>query len=408
MRSINNLYDVVDWGLCVGCGACAYACGRSAIALKNIEHVGIRPILKADACAGCAECLSFCPGYAVHAQALPVAGSTDIVLGPVLKVWEGHAADDEIRWQASSGGILTALSLYCLEHEKMGFVLHTAMDPDRPWLNRTVQSFSRADLLQRTGSRYAPSSPCDSLALIEQSPAPCVFIGKPCDVAAVSRLRRQRPELDRKLGLVLTFFCAGTPSTRATLDLMSQMQMPPPAVREVRYRGRGWPGDFCVASADGTSKKGLSYKESWHLLQKQRPFRCHLCADGLGQLADLSCGDAWHCAPAPDAADPGRSLVIARTGRGRDLVEKALGCGCLVLNAAGPADVFAAQQQPRLRRQVFGRFLAMRLLFIPHTRYIGYELFRAWLGIPAAAKLKTVLGTLRRLIVRGYWKRRGL
>ena len=38
--------------------------------------------------------------------------------------------------------------------------------------------------------------------LIENSSKPCVFIGKPCDVAAISALRKQRPKLDKNLKLL--------------------------------------------------------------------------------------------------------------------------------------------------------------------------------------------------------------
>src|SRR3982074_2669302 len=40
---IKSLPDVVDWGMCVGCGACYSACDKDAVALVNIEAVGIRP-----------------------------------------------------------------------------------------------------------------------------------------------------------------------------------------------------------------------------------------------------------------------------------------------------------------------------------------------------------------------------
>ena len=47
--------------------------------------------------------------------------------------------------------------------------------------------------------------------MIQNAPAPCVFIGKPCDVAAVENVRRLRPALDEKVGLTIAIFCAGTP-----------------------------------------------------------------------------------------------------------------------------------------------------------------------------------------------------
>ena len=204
-RKVQTIQDVVDWGLCIGCGACYSACKMGAVSLVNIEAVGIRPRFNTVQCASCTDCLPICPGYRVDGNletgSLPKTSEADHEFGPSLEVWEGYASDPEIRFRASSGGILTALALYCLEQERMGFVLHTGMDEERPWTNKTVQSRNRGELLARTGSRYAPASPCDSLRTIEANDHPCVFIGKPCDTAAVAMLRRQRPELDRKLGL---------------------------------------------------------------------------------------------------------------------------------------------------------------------------------------------------------------
>ena len=63
-------------------------------------------------------------------------------------------------------------------------VLHTAANAKRPYLNETVMSKTRASIINAAGSRYSPASPCEKLQEIEDAPSPCVFIGKPCDVAA--------------------------------------------------------------------------------------------------------------------------------------------------------------------------------------------------------------------------------
>ena len=195
-----------------------------------------------------------------------VKGSeADHEFGTALEIWEGYASDPEIRYSASSGGVLSALALYCLEREDMNFVLHTAKNNETPWINQTVQSKSRAELLARTGSRYAPASPCDGLTSIEESTGPCVFIGKPCDTAAASKMRQIRPALDKNLGLVLTFFCAGTPSARGTLDLLKSLNVDTDEIHTLRYRGEGWPGKFKVLY-NGSKEKSLSYSESWELL----------------------------------------------------------------------------------------------------------------------------------------------
>ena len=408
---IKSLPDVVDWGMCVGCGACYSACDKDAVALVNIEAVGIRPKFDEPACKSCSTCLSICPGYSVDGNLeighLPKVTHADHEFGPALEIWEGYAADPEIRYRGSSGGLLTALSLYCLEHEGMAFVLHAGMDETRPWLNRTVQSRSRGDLLSRAGSRYAPASPCDRLREIEESERPCVFIGKPCDAAAVSKLRRESPALDRNLGLVLTFFCAGTPSTQGTLHLLKSLDISPDDLDTVNYRGEGWPGRFRALRKSRKQAGSFAYMDSWGRLTKYRPFRCHICPDGLGCVADLACGDAWE--QFEENGDPGRSIVLVRTERGRELLHRAIAAGYVELKLLTSAAVLAAQKNLLgRRREIFGRLLAMRLLLIPIPQFSGFSLLPSWMEQPISVQVRSFLGTLRRLVLRGLWHPRPL
>jgi coenzyme F420 hydrogenase subunit beta len=410
LRQIKTLPDVVDWGLCTGCGACFYACGERAVTLVNIPSIGIRPRFRQPALVSDSEHLSICPGYSLDGtfesgEVTQTDGGRDF--GPALEIWEGYARDPEVRYRASSGGILSALAVYCLEHEGMSFVLHTGADSTEPWVNRTVKSTTRAEVLSRAGSRYAPSSPCDGLKSIEESDGECVFLGKPCDAAAVAKLRRQRPTLDRKLGLVLTFFCAGTPSTQGTIDLMAGMKIDPSGVDAVRYRGEGWPGSFQVRYGAGKKHASLSYADSWGMLSGYRALRCSLCPDGMGRMADISCGDAWQSLNG--GGDPGRSLVIVRTRRGRDILQRAISAGAVYLQRVETGAVL--QAQPSLlqrRRELFGRLLAMRLLLIPIPQFTGFSLFHTWIRQSLLVEACTVLGTVRRILTRGWWKRRPL
>ena len=408
MRSIKTLGDVVDWGLCTGCGACAYACKHGGISLVNIAETGIRPQFNLPDCANCTECLGICPGHEVDdglaAGAAAANGHQKEEFGRALEIWEGHAADPEIRHHASSGGLLSALALFCLEREDMAFALHIAMDEEKPWLNRTVESRNRDQILARTGSRYAPASPCDRLEAIENSDRPCVFIGKPCDTAAVAKLRRRNPQLDEKLGLVLTFFCAGTPFTASTLEMLDRLDVKTEQVNDLNYRGEGWPGGFKVRYDDRKQEQFVPYQQAWSQLAKKRSFRCNLCPDGLGRLADLSCGDAWD--KYQGNGDPGRSIVVVRSERGRRILHGAMEAGYVTLKPIGAQQVRAAQVNLLDRRKnLFGRLLGMKLLGIPTPKFTGFDLWQDWSRLPLAVKAQSILGTMRRLIRKGMWRR---
>jgi coenzyme F420 hydrogenase subunit beta len=324
--------------------------------------------------------------------------------GPILEIWEGHAADPEIRFQGSSGGALTAISAFCIERMGMGGVLHIGQDDVNPLANRTYLSKSRAELLSRAGSRYAPASVCDRLDWIEQAASPCVVIGRPVEIAALRNAEQMRPALASRLGLALSFFCAESPSTAGTLALTRKLGVVPEEVSELRYRGRGWPGHFSLTRhGEDKACQSLTYRESWGFLQAFRPWSAHMWPDGMGELADISCGDPWY--EKPDGTNPGFSLVVVRTERGRKILRAAMDAGYLALKPAEHWKLVKSQSGLLQKKgSVWGRRLALRLMGLPVTRFKGLSLFHCWRRLAFRDKLKSVFGTLRRCIQRRHFR----
>jgi coenzyme F420 hydrogenase subunit beta len=417
-RRPHDVVDVAELQLCTGCGACAYF-EPQAITMVDRPGHGLRPqvVDTPEGRAAAVRALAVCPGAELRREPedLPEGLLPELLAGwgPVLEVWEGHAADPELRRAASSGGAASALALACIEKLGMHGVLHIAAQPQAPHLNRTRLSRTREELLGATGSRYAPASPCDGLGLVENAPGPCVMIGKPCDVAAALKARRLRPALDRQLGLTIGIFCAGTPSTDATLALMDKLGVADPArATDVRYRGNGWPGEFSVAfsapaseGAQSARKVSCSYAESWGFLQAFRPWRCALCPDHTGEFADIAVGDPWYRQIPADAL--GSSLIVLRSARGARLFRAALAAGYLVAERV-PADLLPASQPQLLRTRgaLFGRLWTSRLLGAAAPRLTGFATWRFFLSeLDFAAKLRSFTGTARRVFRRGLLRR---
>lgn len=407
MRQLKSIADVVRWRLCHGCGACASVCPEANVQLVDVYEEGIRPmVLDPLKCQSCVRCLEVCPAYEVDHSALQAR--RDILpelasfCGPVIEAWEGHAKDPEIRFQGSSGGALTALALYCLERRGMHGVLHVGGDPVNPLRNRTGLSRTRQELMAKSGSRYAPASACDSLGLIESAPGPCVFIGQPTEVSGLRKAQRKRPELDKRVGVALSFFCAGSPPTKATVELLKKMGIDPAQVGQVRYRGNGWPGMFAVTLRGQTSPCAeMTYFDSWAFIQAYRPYSVRLNPDDTGEDADISCGDPWYREVKPE--EPGSSLVMVRTELGRKIVRGAVEAGYLELAPAEPQKVIASQKNLINKRcAIWGRRLAFRVFGLPVTRLRGFPLFRLWQRLPFEEKLKSTLGTARRILRRRY------
>ncbi len=401
-RHIATITDVAERQLCTGCGACAYA-QPDAITMVDDLDAGRRPIVSTThAAPGETDAaLGVCPGIGLSHSPTDdssVIGELRGEWGPVLEVWEGFAADDEIRWAGSSGGVATALALHCLEEESMAGVLHIRARPEIPYLNETVLSKDRAQLMGATGSRYAPASPCERLDLVEAAEAPCVFIGKPCDVAATSKARQSSIDLDRNLGLTIGIFCAGTPTTRGTLEMLNHMGVDPDELTSLRYRGNGWPGQAAAQGDAQTEVSKLTYDESWgKILQRHRQWRCYVCADHTGEFADIAVGDPWY--REVGAGEAGQSLILVRTDRGRQILARAIEAGAITAERA-EAKLLPASQPglQRVRGSVGGRILALRLLRLPAPTYSGFPMMRTWWQVLSPrAKVRSTLGTFTRV-----------
>ena len=376
--------------------------------------LGRRPIIDPDA--GLAElhdAAGACPGkglnHSFDTEDPELIQELLPAWGPVYGLFEGYSGDAEIRFQGSSGGAASAIALYCIEELGMYGALHVKKREDVPFLNRTSLSRNKEELISGAGSRYAPASPCDGLELIEKAPGPCVFIGKPCDAAATQHAASLRPKLNENLGLNIAFFCAGAPSSQGTLDLLKEMGVSDPmSVKELRYRGKGWPGMAEAVWVDSSGEKRsaqMTYADSWGKLQKYRQWRCYVCADHTGELADIAVGDPWY--RPQDSSDPGKSLILARTNRGRQIIKDAIEKGYLVAEPVEAWTLPASQNHLLMTRgMIWARMLVCKLLGASAPRFIGFPMFRFWLSeLTFRQKIQSVLGTAKRVFKKKLRKR---
>lgn len=404
-RDFTRIDQVVEWRLCAGCGACVPGCPNRAVTLADIHDQGLRPVVDSAKCRKCGGCVEVCPGIEIshrtfNDQAMPELSRE---WGPVLEVWEGHATDPRIRYDGSSGGVATALALFCLEKQAASGVLHIGAKEGTPLENVAVFSTSRAELLARTGSRYSPAAPCEKFEWIQEARCPSVFIGKPCDVVGLRKSQAVNTMLNDKVSLAISIFCAGTPATEGTYNILSVLGVKPEEAEELRYRGCGWPGMTVVRMKGGSGRtRQMTYEESWgDILSNYAQFRCRLCPDSTGEFADISCGDPWYREIEP--GEQGWSLVLARSERGREILQEAMKAGYVKLESVGPSTVPRSQRALLTRRRhLWGRLLMMRMMRVPAPRYTGFSLFRSWLRLPAVEKLHSLAGTLKRIVLRGW------
>lgn len=396
-----TLSRVVKGGLCSGCGGCA-AIAEGKVSMITTGAGYARPEQHVALTSEEERVLTrTCPGNRVDVT--ECEGENHALWGPLLAVRSGHATDPDMRFEASSGGGLSALLAFLVESGKVDFVLQTTASETRPVANRTIFTTDRAGIVASAGSRYAPSSPLDGVVQALSRPGRGAFVGKPCDVTALRALAAERPEVAEKFPYMLSFFCAGVPSLKGADQILEQLGADPNQVTSFRYRGRGWPGWAAAELQDGSSNR-MSYADSWGgILSKHVQFRCKICPDGTGAHADIACADAWHCDergyPLFEEQD-GISLIVSRTARGEALVREAIEARAIAAEDT-PVEAITPMQpgQFNKKRLVLSRLLAMALLLRPRPRYIGLRLGAAARRAGVFDNLRSFLGTCRRLII---------
>ena len=408
--------EIVANRLCTGCGGCA-AASLNQIQIAETRDESHRPRAdNIDHIRGFARPAAVCPGQQTMATRGSAKGHDRQLrdaFGPIIAVYEGHACDDEIRHRGSSGGAVTALALAALKMDIASGVLHVKADSADPSRSVATVSRSRSQLLQTAGSRYQPVAVLEPMSRPEVLNHQTMVIGKPCDIEGAERLARANPAISSALAMKVAIFCAGTPSPKGTEKLLEALQperehdqqqgTDRPALQELSFRGGGWPGPMKAVwrySGGQQREATTDYTTGWGaILQRYRQWRCHLCSDHTGEIADISVGDPWHT-PQADGSK-GRSLIIIRTERGRHFFEKAMAERFLVADRVATETVLKAQPNlMRAKASAWGRSLALRLIGIkaPALRSDG---FRLWLRLPIKIKLQSFAGTWKRV-----WQRK--
>ena len=181
--------DVVKNGLCIGCGACELVCSYNAIVMVFKQKQGVyHPYINESQCTQCGSCLEVCfgasPDFDMCGNAAELFGRT---LGTRIAAYIGHATDEEIRFNSSSGGVATALIGFLLKEKYIDGAIVVEMRPGNPPQARPFIASNQVELRRAMGSKYCPLVISKALQQLEED-REYVFVGLPCQIYAVKKL----------------------------------------------------------------------------------------------------------------------------------------------------------------------------------------------------------------------------
>ena len=400
-----TIEEIVTQGLCIGCGLCQSIAGADTILLTMSGEGGERPKpLRPIPEPALRLINAVCPG--LHVEGYDPRGDdpggppaeVHTIWGPTRFMAVGHAGDPDVRFHASSGGALSALGIHLLRSGEVDFILHVAASEERPLRSVRHLSFDATQVIEASGSRYGPAAPLTDFLAVLDLGRPFAFIGKACDISAIRNYAKFDPRVDRLLRCTLNFYCGGVSEFGKTLDYVRRIGRTEADVASLRYRGDGCPGAMVMTTRDGEEHR-FSYNEMWEDERRwQLQFRCKICPDALGDLADVSIADVWP-GGRPITDEIGFNGFIARTRRGKNLLDAAIEAGAIVMTEGLGYDGLALAQGAAMHKKqgLTSRYAAMRDRGVTAPTAVGLRLEEAAAMIGEAERLVNYDGMVSRL-----------
>jgi len=286
-------------------------------------------------CRSCGLCYFTCPTISRENEDV----SWLRFLGPVNGSWLGYSTNKLIRWKAASGGVITSLLIMALKEKVIDGAVVVKMKTGVNPVPKAVIATTPSEIIEASTSKY------------------CIVL--------------LSANVQRSICLHLGLFCGGLPTYNGTLYLLTRLGVYGKAITDLTYRGGGWPGRLLIKTSDGVVIKSR-YPQYWdNSFLYFVPKCCLTCMDVFNRDADVAVGDAW--LPRIIETDSlGTSLIIARTERGKELVELARDKGYIHVEPISISEVMLSQLHKVL--------IAKEFRGEHHTAYTAVEVARIRVG----------------------------
>lgn len=386
--------------LCNRCGSCVGLSGGK-IVFKDREGT-YRPEITGElsketydrirnACSG--KEFNF-PLYRQHFFA--DAPSFHSFLGPYHKLYIGNTTDESVRLNAASGGIISSVLIFLLEKKRIDGAVVTRMSRTTPWLTEPFIATSWDEILEAAQSKYIISSVNEILEQISKFNGRLAYVGLPGQVQSVRKMQMAGDPAVGNIDFIFGPFYGNTlhfSSVKSFLRSYGEKEYR--LIEKLYFRYGEWPGSMRVEMKSGRvlelKKFHANYLIPFHILKNSL-----LCTDLSNEFTDLSGGDAW--APSYEERGKGFSMVIARSRKGKELLEEMEREGRLELNPITEKDCIEMHSHgyDLKKRGAFIRIAFRKWFFRPVPDY-GYTLsgfpLKRWLMETAISLLFLILGT---------------
>lgn len=312
MKDLYSPKDVVDSGLCIGCGSCAALNAISGNPGRmEFDHYGqLKPQVSSPwyniRSSGFSRTCPFSPAADNEDQISSklfssLQGKSDL-LGRFIANKAGYVTEDDFRINGSSGGMVTWIATELLRKNLIDGLAHVKpADPEIDGkyfsyrISRTVK-----EITEGSGSRYYPVELSGVLQEIYNVPGRYAVVAIPCMIKAINLLRGNNEVFKERICITLGIFCGHMKSTKFAESFSWQMRIPFSKVQKLDYRNKIIDRPANWYNAKLILKDGTQFsRDWWHMKDGDwgagffMNSACNFCDDVVAETADVSAGDAW-------------------------------------------------------------------------------------------------------------------
>jgi coenzyme F420 hydrogenase subunit beta len=229
------------------------------------------------------------------------------MFGPYLRLVTAQTTDQAIRKVAQNGGAVTGLLTFALEKKIIDCAIVSTVSKEKPFCPLPILARTPQEILDSAGTRYTYSPNVQALSEATKHGAKAVaFVGTPCQLAAVRRMREKGLDCARPVKLLIGLMCseAFTYEDLMVKHVQNELGINLHSVKRTKIVG----DKMTIITGEGEVAVPLV------TIKKYARKACERCRDFSSELADISVGGLglgdW-------------SLVIVRTPIGERIFAEA-------------------------------------------------------------------------------------
>ena len=276
---------ICDENKCTGCMACANICPQKCITMQYNDVFELHPVIN-EKCISCGRCKAICP-----------SNNADKHKNITQACYAAYSITH--RDGTSSGGIASTLSKYFIDND--GVVCGCIFDGKAHHVVTTDEDV----ILAMRGSKYVQSVLGDCYMQIKKivSSKKCLFIGTPCQVAALKNIVGESDNL-----FCVDLICHGVPSPRFLSDILEQYER----VTGVIFREKN---EFVLKINGSETKRTERYMAAFlnEMSYRESCYQCQFAENR--RVGDITLGDFWEIEKFTDT-EKGVSCVLVNNEKG--------------------------------------------------------------------------------------------